>query len=67
MVLVFGVDVPLIELFIGFSIISFLLLIEVIVVLFLLMKKLQKEREAYGIMLDAVKKELDAVRMLLKK
>ena len=45
MVLVFGVDVPLIELLLVFGVIIFLLLIEAIVVIGILVKQLQKTKQ----------------------
>ena len=45
MVLVFGVDVPLIELLLVFGVIVFLLLIEAVVVIGILVKQLQKTKQ----------------------
>ena len=45
MVLVFGVDVPLIELLLVFGVIIFLLLIEAVVVIGILVKQLQKTKQ----------------------
>ena len=42
MVAVFGVEIPVIELFLIFSVVSIILLIEIIVVLILLLKHRQK-------------------------
>jgi len=48
--LVFGIDVPLIELVLVFAIILFLLLIEAIVVIALMVKQLQKSRQMGEVM-----------------
>lgn len=48
--LVFGVDVPLIEVIFGLAIISFILLVEIIVVVILLMQNLRKARELGGLL-----------------
>ena len=45
MVLVFGVDVPLIELLLVLGVIIFLLLIEAVVVIGILVKQLQKTKQ----------------------
>lgn len=45
MVLVFGVDVPLIELLLVFGVIVFLLLLEAVVVIGILVKQLQKTKQ----------------------
>jgi len=70
--LVFGVDIPLIELVLVLAIIMFLLLIEAIVVIALMVKQLQKSRKLGEVMekmseaLLSIKKaeidELDRIR-----
>ncbi|MEK6938177.1 MAG: hypothetical protein AABX04_03990 [Nanoarchaeota archaeon] len=70
--LVFGVDVPLIEVILALAIILFLLLVEAIVVIALLIKQLQKTKKLGELMekmadaLLAIKKaeidELDKIR-----
>ena len=45
MVFVFGVDVPLVELILAFSLISFIMLIEVTVVMIILFYQLKRTRE----------------------
>jgi hypothetical protein len=70
--LVFGVDIPLIELVLALAIILFLLLIEAIVVIALMVKQLQKSRKLGEVMekmsdaLLSIKKaeidELDRIR-----
>ena len=50
MVLVFGVDVPLIELLLVFGVIVFLLLIEAVVVIGILVKQLQKTKQLSALM-----------------
>jgi len=70
--LVFGVDVPLIELMLALAIILFLLLIEAIVVIALMVKQLHKSRQLGEVMekmseaLLSIKKaeieELDRIR-----
>ena len=45
MVLVFGVDVPLIELLLVFGVIIFLLLIEAVVVMGIVVKQLKKTKQ----------------------
>ena len=49
MVLVFGIDIPLIELLLVFGIIIFLLLIEAVVVIALLVSQLQKTKKLAGL------------------
>jgi hypothetical protein len=44
MVLVFGVDIPLIELMFTLTIINFIILVEIIVVVVLLMRSLRKAK-----------------------
>jgi len=45
MVFVFGVDVPLVELILAFALITFIMLIEVTVVMIILFYQLKKTRE----------------------
>jgi len=43
--LVFGIDIPLVEVIIGFMIISFIILVEVIVIISLLVKQMNKTKK----------------------
>ena len=43
--LIFGVDVPLIEILLGLTIITFLILLEAIVLIIMLVKMWKKERK----------------------
>ncbi len=62
MVLVFGVDVPLIELLLVFGVIIFLLLLEAVVVIGILVKQLQKTKQ-----LSALTVQLSESLLKLKK
>ena len=74
MVLVFGIDIPLIQIIIVFFIISFLVLLEIIIVMLLLTKVLEKARmrdELQKQMLEALleikKKEIEELDLIKKK
>ncbi len=71
--LVFGVDVPLIEVVFILSIISFIILIEIIVVVILLMQNLRKGKEVgetlsklSHILLEVKKVEMKEISKLKK-
>lgn len=55
--LVFGVDVPLIEVVFALAIISFILLIEIIVVTILLIQNLKKAKEVADSLKQALSKK----------
>ncbi|MBI2668842.1 hypothetical protein HYX14_03290 [Candidatus Woesearchaeota archaeon] len=72
--LVFGVDVPLVEVVVGLVIISFILFIEAIVVIILLLKHQNKSKEVTVLqqrmaetLLDLKKAEVDVLDKLRKK
>ena len=48
MVFVFGVDVPLVELILAFSIVTLIVLIEVTVIMVILLYQLKRSREITG-------------------
>ena len=72
--LVFGVDVPLLEMILVFVILVIIVLIEVIVVMFLTMKHMNKSKESHELVSDLAEvllqvkqeeqKTIDAVRRL---
>lgn len=59
--LVFGVDVPLIEVVFGLTIVSFIILVEIVVVVILLMQNLKKAKEL-GSLLNRLSQVLLAVK-----
>ncbi|MFH0701276.1 MAG: hypothetical protein V2A62_02475 [Candidatus Woesearchaeota archaeon] len=59
--LVFGVDVPLIEVILALTIILFLLLVEAIVVIALLIKQLQKTKQL-GDLMEKMSEALLAIK-----
>ena len=63
MVLVFGIDIPLIQIIIIFFIISFLILLEIIIVMLVLTKLLEKAKTRD----ELQKKMLDALLEIKKK
>ena len=70
MVFVFGVDLPLVELIFTFSIIAFILLVEVTVVMVILLYQLRRSKEISRILLlleDAELRTLDKISKRKKK
>ncbi len=72
--LVFGVDVPLVELILAFAVIMFILLFEVIVVLSIVIRQLNKTKKQEEllaklseILLDVKKAEIEELDKLKKK
>ncbi len=72
--LVFGIDIPLIEILLVFSIIIFILLIEAIVVIAILMSQLNKMKglatlldRLSGTILDVKKTEMEEIDRLKRK
>ena len=72
--LVFGIDIPLIEILLVFSIIIFILFIEAIVVIALLMSQLNKMKglaslldRLSGTILDMKKNEMEEIDRLKRK
>lgn len=72
--LVFGVDIPLVEVVLAFSIIVFILLAEAVVIIALLMKQLSKMKKITELdlklsetMLAMKKAELQRLDMMKKK
>ncbi|HLC70727.1 MAG TPA: hypothetical protein VJI32_01900 [Candidatus Nanoarchaeia archaeon] len=72
--LVFGVDVPLVEVVLAFAIIAFLILIEAIIVIALLSKHLSKTRKLGELIeklsetiLEIKKKEIEELDLIKKK
>ena len=55
MVFVFGVDVPLVELILTFSVISFFILVEVTIIMVLLLYHLRRSKELHQALLDSAK------------
>ena len=72
--LVFGVDIPLVEVIFVLSIIIFILLIEAIVVISLLVKQMNKTKQLTGLIeklsstiLEIKKKEIEQLDKLKKR
>ena len=72
--LVFGVDVPLVEVVLAFAIIAFLILIEAIIVIALLSKHLSKTRKLgelveklSEVILEIKKKEIEELDKIKRK
>ncbi|MBI2572604.1 hypothetical protein HYV86_01980 [Candidatus Woesearchaeota archaeon] len=72
--LVFGIDIPLIEILLIFSIIIFILFVEAIIVIALLMSQLNKMKglaslldRLSGTILDVKKAELDEIEKLKRR
>ena len=72
--LVFGIDVPLIEVILALAIVMFLLLVESIVIISLLVKHLNKTKrlgdlveKLSGTLLDIKKKEIEELDKLKRK
>ena len=74
MVLVGGVDIPLVEVILVFGVVVFILLIESIIIIGLLVKQLQKTRNV-GVLLERLsqvlleikKAEIDELDKLIRK
>ena len=71
--LVFGIDVPLIEVVFGLALISFIVLAEIIVVVILLMKNLNRTKELgellnklSQVLLEVKKAEMQEINKLKK-
>ncbi len=62
MVLVFGIDIPLIQIIIVFFILSFLILLEIIIVMLLLTKVLEKAKNR-----DELQKKMLEALLEIKK
>jgi len=50
--LVFGVDVPLIEVILAFALVTFILLVEAVMVIVLLIKQMNKTKKLSGLVED---------------
>lgn len=74
MVLLFGVDIPLIQIIVIFFIISFLVLVEIIIVMLILTKMLEKakvrdelQKKMLETLLEIKKKESEEIDRLRRK
>ena len=72
--LIFGIDVPLIELILAFVIVLFLVLVEAIIIISLLVKQLSKTKKLgdlieklSGTLLEIKKKEIEELDKLKRK
>ena len=72
--LIFGIDVPLIELILAFVIVLFLVLVEAIIIISLLVKQLSKTKKLgdlieklSGTLLEIKKKEIEELDKLKKR
>ena len=72
--LVFGIDIPLIEILLIFSIVIFILFIDAIIVIALLMSQLNKMKSLAGLLdklsgtiLDVKKSEMEEIDLLKRK
>lgn len=72
--IIFGVDIPLLEVIVAFAIIALLLLLEAIVIITLLSKHLAKTRKVAElveklseIMLEIKKKEIEELDLIRRK
>lgn len=72
--LVFGIDIPLVEILLIFTIVIFLLLVEAIIVISLMVKHLNKSKQLgdlmmqlSGTLLEIKKKEIEELDKLRRK
>lgn len=72
--LVFGVDIPLVEVVIAFAILTFLLLVEAIIVIAILSKHLSKTKKLTelveklsGIILEIKQKEIEELNIIKRR
>lgn len=74
MVLLFGVDIPLIQIIVIFFILSFLVLVEIIIVMLILTKMLEKakqrdelQKQMMETLIDVKRKEIEELNLLKRK